>query len=180
NKVKVVNKVYMSHAFISKEWESVVADVSSTFDLDKEQEHAFRIITNYACCPDSGQLKMTITRMAGTGKTQVLKALVEFFEQRKESHPDISYFDDQNVRLIIVAPMGSAVALLKGSTYHSMFGVNSDGGSSSNIQLAQVKSRLEGIDYIFHDEISMLLCHDMFLMNVRLTRAMNDLDSPFG
>jgi len=94
---------------------------------------------------------------------------VEFFEQRKESH-----------KLIIVALMGSAVAILKGSTYHSMFGINSDGGSSSNIQLAQVKLRLEGIDYIFLDEVSMLSCCDMFLINTRLTHVMNDLDSPFG
>lgn len=63
---------------------------------------------------------------------------------------------------------------------HSMFGINSDGGSSSNIQLAQVKSRLEGVDYIFLDEVSMLSCRDMFLINPRLARVMNDLDSPFG
>ncbi|KAF8240026.1 hypothetical protein L208DRAFT_1556631 [Tricholoma matsutake] len=163
NEVKVVDKAYMSRMFISKEWESAVADVSSTFDLNKVQEHAFRIVANHACSPDYSQLKMNIAGMASTGKTQVLKALVEFFEWRKESH-----------RLIIVAPMGSAVALLKGSTYHAMFGINSDGGSSSNIQLAQVKSRLEGVNYIFLDEVSMLSCHDMFLIHV-----MNDLNSPF-
>jgi len=159
----------MSCTFISKEWESAVADVSSTFNLNKEQECAFTIIANHACSPYSSQLKMNITRMASTGKTQVLKALVEFFEQRKESH-----------RLIIVAPMGGAVALQKGSTYHSMFGINSDGDSLSNIQLAQVKLKLEDINYIFLDEVSMLSCCDMFLINMRLTRVMNDLDSPFG
>jgi hypothetical protein len=169
NEVKIVDKAYMSHVFISKEWESAVADVSSIFDLNKEQECAFRIVANHACSPDSGQLKMNIAGMAGIGKTQVLKALVEFFERRKESH-----------RLIIVAPTGSAAALLKDSTYHSMFGINSDGGSSSNIQLAQVKSRLEGVDYIFLDEVSMLSCRDMFLINARLACVMNDLDSPFG
>ncbi|KAF8240664.1 hypothetical protein L208DRAFT_1231542, partial [Tricholoma matsutake] len=103
---------------------------------------AFRVVDNHACSPDSRQLKMNITGMAGTGKTQILKTLVEIFEQRKESH-----------RLIIVTLTGSAAALLKGSTYHSMFCINSNGGSSSNIQLAQVKSRLEGVDYIFLDEV---------------------------
>jgi hypothetical protein len=169
NDVKVVDKAYMSRSFFSKEWESTVAEVSTKFDLNKEQERAYRIVTNHACSLDSGQLKMNIAGMAGTGKTQVLKALVEFFDRRKESH-----------RLIIVAPTGSAAALLKGSTYHSMFGINSDGGSSSNIQLAQVKSRLEGVDYIFLDEVSMLSCRDIFLINARLARVMNNLDTPFG
>ena len=93
--------------------------------MNEEQDCAFHIVANHACSPDSDQLKMYIAGMAGTGKTQVLKALVEFFELRKESH-----------RLVVVAPTGSAAALLKGSTYHSMFGINSDGKTSSNIQLA--------------------------------------------
>lgn len=37
-----------------------------------------------------------------------------------------------------------------------MFGFNSDSAQTSNIQLAQVKSRLEGVDYVFFDEVSML------------------------
>jgi len=51
-------------------------------------------------------LKLYIGGMGGTGKSQVIKALISFFEQRKESH-----------RMIIVAPTGSAAALLAGSTY---------------------------------------------------------------
>ena len=100
---------------------------------------------------------MNIAGMAGTGKTQVLKALVEFFKRKKESHC-----------LIIVAPTGSAAALLKGSTYHLMFRISSEGGLTSNIQLAQVKSRLEGVDYVFMDKVLMLSCHDMYLISVRL------------
>ena len=103
------------------------------------------------------------------GKTQVLKSLVEFFQQKNESHC-----------LLIFAPTGSAAALLKGSTYHSAFGINSDGSLSSNIQLAQVKSRLEGVDYIFLDEVSMLSCHDLYLISARLAHVMNNLDTPFG
>ena len=115
----------------------------------------FRIVANHACSPDSDQLKMNIAGMAGTGKTRVLEALVEFFKQRNESH-----------RLIIVAPTGSAAALLKGSTYHSMFGINCDNGKkTSNIQLAQVRSRLEGVQYVFLDEVSMLSCRDMYLIS---------------
>jgi hypothetical protein len=56
---------------------------------------------------------MYLGGMGGTGKTQVIKALSSFFESRKEAH-----------RFIIIAPTGTAAALLGGSTYHSMFGIN--------------------------------------------------------
>lgn len=126
----------------------------------------FCIVTNHASSPDPDQLKMNIAGMAGTGKTQVLEALIEFFNRCNESH-----------RLIIVAPAGSTAALLKGSTYHSMFGINSDGKQTSNIQLVQVRSRLEGVEYVFLDEVSMLSCHDMYM---RLAQVLNNLDTAFG
>ena len=128
NNVHVVDKSYLTHSFFSKEWQKNVDSVSKDFNLNKEQECAFRIVANHAYSPDSEQLKMYIAGMGGTGKTQVLKALVEFFKIRNESHC-----------FIIVAPTGSAAALLQGSTYHSMFGINSDGKRTSAIQLAQVK-----------------------------------------
>lgn len=61
-----------------------------------------------------------------------------------------------------------------------MFGFNSDGGPTSNIQLAQVKSRLEGVDYVFFDEVSMLSCRDMYLISAQLVQVMNNLNMPFG
>jgi hypothetical protein len=60
---------------------------------------------------------MYLAGMGGTGKTQVLKVLTHFFAQRKEAH-----------RFIVVAPTGTAAALLGGSTYHSMFGINDRSG----------------------------------------------------
>jgi len=169
NDVHVVDKTYMSRSFFSKEWQKSIDSVSSNFNLNKEQDRAFRIVANHACSPDSEQLKMNIAGMGGTGKTQVLKALVEFFRLKNESH-----------RFIIVAPTGSAAALLQGSTYHSMFGINSDGKRTSGIQLAQVKERLEGVQYIFLDEVSMLSCRDMYLISARLARVMNNPEAPFG
>ena len=169
NNVHVVDKSYMTRSFFSKEWQKNIDSVSNDFNLNKEQERAFRIVANHACSPDSEQLKMYIAGMGGTEKTQVLKALVEFFKIRNESH-----------RFIIVAPTGSAAALLQGSTYHSMFGINSDGKQTSAIQLAQVKERLQGVDYIFLDEVSMLSCRDMYLISARLARVMNNPEAPFG
>ncbi len=105
--------------------------------------------------------------MGGTGKSQVLKALIKFFQLRKEEH-----------RIIIVAPTGSAAALLGGSTYHSVFGINER--QSTNVDLAQVRSRLEGVDYVFFDEVSMLSTKDMYQISVQLCNTSRLQDMPFG
>ncbi|KAF8226475.1 hypothetical protein L208DRAFT_1301494, partial [Tricholoma matsutake] len=62
-----------------------------------EQEKAFRIVATHASDPYSEPLWMYIGGMAGTGKSQVLKALKSFFKKRNESQ--------------VVAPTGSAAAL---------------------------------------------------------------------
>jgi len=52
---------------------------------------------------------------------------------------------------MILAPTGSAAALLNGSTYHSVLGVGSEGNRTRNEQTSQrnVRERLDGVDYIF-------------------------------
>ena len=168
--VCVVKKCYLSRSFISKEWQVTIEDIVTCFSLNKEQGRAFRIVANHACDPDSEQLKMYIAGMAGTGKSQVLRALSEFFSRRKELY-----------RLLILAPTGSAAALLGGSTYHSVLGINSDGNQSTpSTQLSQIKSRILGVQYIFLDEVSMLSCKDMYLISERLARIFNHCDIPFG
>ncbi len=91
------------------------------------------------------QLKMYLGGMGGTGKTQVIRALIDMFEQKKESH-----------RFLVLAPTGTAAALLNGSTYHSALGLrNTDAKEagmtkSSPATLATVRTRLAGVDYIFY------------------------------
>jgi hypothetical protein len=120
-----------------------------------------------------GQLKMYLGGMGGTGKSQVIKALISFFGKRNESH-----------RIMILAPTGSAAALLNGSTYHLVLGINStkDGDTIRNehTAIAQVKARLDGVDYIFLDEVSMVACHDLYKISAQLAKARNIVDTPFG
>ena len=85
---------------------------------------------------------MYLGGMGGTGKTQVIKALLCFFTQRNEAH-----------RFVIVAPTRTAAALLGGSTYHSTFGIIDKSGIG---RIGQVKQKLEGVEYVFFDEVSML------------------------
>jgi hypothetical protein len=113
---------------------------------------------------------MYIGGMGGTGKSQVLKAVSSFFESRNETY-----------RFIVVAPTGTAAALLSGSTYHSVLGINDmNGGAQATKTLMQVQTRLLGVDYIFLDEVSMLSCHDMYRISAQLCKVMDESTLPFG
>ena len=48
------------------------------------------------------------------------------------------------------------------------------------MQLAEVKQRLQGVDYIFMDEVSMLSCKDIYKISEKLARVMNNVEEPFG
>ena len=84
------------------------------FSLNPEQERAFRIIAHHSLEPSSEQLKMYLAGMGGTGKSQVIKALMEFFKNKNESH-----------RIVVLGPTCSSAALINGSTYHSFLGITS-------------------------------------------------------
>ena len=63
-----------------------VDDTVKQYRLNEEQEHAFRIVANHASSKNQEQLTMYLGGMGGTGKSQVIKALITFFERRNESH----------------------------------------------------------------------------------------------
>jgi hypothetical protein len=176
NDVIVDNISYLRNNFKAEkvEKQNIIDDMVKEYSLNTEQEQAFHIVANHATMSQSGQLKMYLGGMGGTGKSQVIKALISFFDKQNESH-----------RIMILAPTGSAAALLNGSTYHSILGINSsvkDGDTIRNehTAIAHVKARLDGIDYIFLDEISMVGCHDFYKISAQLSKAKNVADLPFG
>src|SRR5882762_9838410 len=115
NAVKVVDREYLYKDFVAKKKEdrSHIDDIVQEFTLNEEQERAFKIIANHSVYDAADQLKMYIGGMAGTGKSQVIKALIKFFERKQQSFV-----------FLIMAPTGSAAALVSGSTYHSVLGIN--------------------------------------------------------
>ena len=162
---------YLSRKFVPDQPKAinVLESVVKKFKLNTEQERAFRIVANHATINNPTQLKMYLGGMGGTGKSQVLKALVEFFKDRNESH-----------RIIIIAPTGSAAALLNGSTYHSVLNIGSDRARNDATSQSNVRERLDGVDYIFLDEISMVACHELYQINAALAKARNMTETPFG
>src|SRR5580698_6526754 len=114
NEVKVVDKDYLDRIFDGNQQHSVkiIGDTIHKFNLNTEQERAFQIVTNHGIINNPKPLKMYMGGMAGTGKTQVIKALMHFFAERKEEY-----------RFLVLAPTGAAAALMNRSTYHSVLGI---------------------------------------------------------
>jgi hypothetical protein len=177
--VNLLSAEYFMHNFQAKEAKAreIITKTILDFSLNKEQKRAFHIIANHASevCPS--QLKMHLGGMGGTGKSQVIKALISMFDQRKENH-----------RFIVLAPTGTAAALLNGSTYHSILGIRLSNDYSEeeeslrneNSVIKEIQGRLEGVDYIFIDEISMIACHELYAISSQLSRATNEHNKPFG
>jgi len=174
NDVQIVDRSYLERNFKaqSEAAQNLIEGVVMKFDLNSEQERAFRIVANHAATPGAEQLIMYVGGMGGTGKSQVIKALMDFFKSRNESH-----------RFVVLAPTGTAAALLHGSTYHSFLGVPIDGqpalrNETTNNSL--VKARLDGVEYIFLDEVSMVSCDDNYKISAQLAKALNVFEFPYG
>ncbi|KAJ7697000.1 hypothetical protein B0H17DRAFT_867553, partial [Mycena rosella] len=107
NDINLLNSYYFTKYFKAKEKKAqkVVTSVATSFKLNKEQKRAFKLVTNHAIAEDPEPLRMYLGGVGGTGKSQVIKALINFFEERGESH-----------RFTVLAPTGAAAALLNGST----------------------------------------------------------------
>jgi hypothetical protein len=169
-----VDQAYLTKDFKakSKAAQHLIDTTVTKSHLNTEQERAFRIIANHAVGPKTEQFTMYLGGMGGTGKSEVIKALIHFFKERNELH-----------RFAVLGPTGTSAALLGGSTYHSFLGVSLTGMSDKRNQatiIAQVKARLDGVDYIFEDEVSMLACHEMYKQSSQMAKATGVFDQPFG
>jgi hypothetical protein len=82
--VKIVDKSYLTARFKAKveKEQNVIDNTVFEFILNTDQERAFCIIANHASTQKPEQLIMYIGGMAGTGKSQVIKAMTAFFERQ--------------------------------------------------------------------------------------------------
>ena len=168
-RVMSLDELQRGSEFIKHENDQVER-IAQDFSLNEEQMRAYHIAARHILGREPAQLKMYVGGMGGTGKTQVLKAIATLLEQRGEKH-----------RLLIMAPTGTAAALLGGSTYHYILGLREgDDGKLTAKRMAQIKDRLEGVDIIFFDEVSMLSCIDMYKICERLALATGNEGAAFG
>lgn len=174
NDVYIVPSSFISKDFSPSEckWGEVMNATVADWHLNKDQEKAFRIVANHACCVAPEQLLMHLSGMGGTGKSTVVKALTDFFTRQKEPY-----------RFVLLGPTGTSAALIGGATYHSFLGINSNSSSTEASTLSKiedVRERLTGVGYILIDEHSMLNCRTLCTISARCCEALGVFEQPFG
>ena len=123
--------------------------VALRWTLDIDQQTAFCIVAQHADNHEAEQLKMFLSGHVGSGKSQVIKALCDFFEECNESH-----------RLRLAAFMGIAAHNIDGVTLHAALNLSPRTNSPSKSAKAthELRQMWCGVDYLFIDEISMISC----------------------
>jgi len=175
--VRVLSSDYFNRDFRAAQERSnlIINETASAFSLNAEQLRAFRLIANHGSSVALDQLLMYLGGMGGTGKSQVIKSLMHLFKERNESY-----------RFMVLAPTGTAAALLNGSTYHKALAVNrqnevgEDFSKSTSTIVNEVRERFQGVDYVFVDEVSMISCSDLYTISTRLAQVTGVHDVPFG
>ncbi|KAF8351777.1 hypothetical protein F5887DRAFT_867448, partial [Amanita rubescens] len=81
--------------------------------LDETQRAAFTLIARHASETKPKQLKLFLSGSAGSGKSQVIRALQDFFAMKSESR-----------RLRLTAYTGIAASNINGVTLHSALNLN--------------------------------------------------------
>ena len=87
--MKLVDKQYFLHKdFKARDpkAQELIDTTVKKYSLNTEQERAFRVVANHAVQSSGEHLKMYLGGMAGTAKSQVIKALTHFFAERGESY----------------------------------------------------------------------------------------------
>ena len=134
--------------------------------VNAEQDRAFRIVANHVSSHTAEQLRMYIGGMGGTGKSQVIKALQELFMIRKEGK-----------KFIMLGPTGPSAVQINGFTYHSMLSL---GWSNAKTGIEKARENIEGVEYIFIDELSMVSCLDLYRISECLSMCTGVYTKPFG
>ena len=173
--------------------ENIIDSVSKTYNLQSQQDIAFRIITQsfiqryiYKIVKDD-PLRMLLTGPGGTGKTHVVKAVQKVMDFYNAAH---------TIRFL--APTGSAASLIDGMTIHKGLGIkvtSSDKGKGNRklgehhedysvIISVQNKIKLRDewrfVEVVMIDECSLLSAELLSEIDAALQFAKETPDKWFG
>lgn len=147
--------------------------------LTREQRDAAKIVLG------KERQNVFITGSAGTGKSHLLKYLVQELKIQKKN-PNNNNEELRNVG--IAAPTGVAAIIIGGSTLHSFFGIGLGTGNVTSL-LKRVKNNNAAMDRI--DEIDALIIDEVSMMSSELLETLDAItreirrngyyrDQPFG
>ncbi|KAJ3479965.1 hypothetical protein NLI96_g8691 [Meripilus lineatus] len=160
---------YSADKFVDQSAQVIAKTIKDDFTLNDGQSRSYSLIVAQLNAHDPAPLRMYLGGIGGTGKSQVIKCIIAYLAARDQSH-----------RFIVMAPTGSAAALIDGSTYHSILGFGNMKTVKSDLSPTKVKEDLAGVDLIFLDEISMVSCEDFADISDKLSKAFPLSGQPFG
>ena len=126
--------------------------------------------------PDSDPIQIFFTGPAGSGKTYVLKLLMETYNRYTQQHNSL-----RNA-YVACASTGKAAVNLGGVTVHSAFKITQSRrvGTMAREVLQNYRSIFIGVKCIVIDEVSMIGCDVLHKINLRLQEITGAHDQPFG
>lgn len=131
------------------------------WQLDTEQEQVFQLIATHSLMNNAPSLRMFMAGAAGTGKSCVINALKDYFEQHNQAQ-----------RFWVCSYMGIAAHNVSGMTLHLALAINQANSSKGHSNADQdLIACWEGVDYLFVHEVSMISCRFLCLMSERLSVA---------
>ncbi|KAE8230517.1 hypothetical protein CF326_g4481 [Tilletia indica] len=154
--------------------------------LNRAQTMAFTIAAKHFFTELSGAvvppLRLLMHGEGGTGKTVVVRLLRELLERYGKGNA-----------ILFMAPTGKAAAAIGGSTQHAAFALHvhkrnvtteelgsahQDDITPRRIQFLQ--NKLQGISWVFFDEVSMTSCETMAAIDQSLRIGKQNLETAFG
>ena len=147
--------------------DEIAAEIISRYSLNRKQRYAFEIATKNVIKrernEETQQFLGYVGGPGGTGKSQVIKAIVAF-------HEEINI----KGKLKMCAYTGTAAKHIGGSTTSTLFGTRST-------KRAILEKRFANVNTIIVDEVSMIGCIHLNKISQCLTKAKHaNPDLPFG
>ena len=149
------------------DFDQIAAGIIRKYSLNRKQKVAFETaISNVIKRERKEETQQMIGYVGGpggTGKSQVIKAIVAFHKEIKVKH-----------KLKLCAYTGTAAKHIGGSTTTTLFSFN-------KANTSKLERRFENVDTIILDEVSMIGCRQLAKISNRLTRAKHaNPNLPFG
>ena len=148
-------------------FDEIVVDVMNQYNLNNKQKVAFKMAIQNVIKrhrqEETHQIVGYVGGPGGTGKSQVIKAIVEFHKRLKVENT-----------LKLCANTGTAAKHIGGSTTTTLFGFSSKSKS-------KLEKHFENVHTIILDEVSMIGCRQLVKISKALTRGKCvDSSLPFG
>lgn len=142
--------------------------IQRKFKLNAEQLAALVLVSSHVISPREKPIQLFVTGEAGTGKSQVIHAIIQLFS--------LMGLESQ---LAVTASTGTAAVKIGGATVHSLLKLRSKQLSKSSPTFRELLLKLATVKFIIIDEVSMISAGTLWKIHQQL-QAIHSSDSAYG